>query len=101
MSLGKIKFHCMDHDGGSIFVSPVDKEILQAQKKVGRKEGRLDLTGVSLEIKPGETSPRSPLERRRRCCVRGPGGGWRDGGLQAAAGTLASGDRVLEHTMVS
>ncbi|KAM9600690.1 fatty-acid amide hydrolase 2 isoform 4-T4 [Morphnus guianensis] len=32
--LEKIKFHCMDHDGGSIFVSPVDKEILQAQKKV-------------------------------------------------------------------
>lgn len=27
----------MDHDGGSVFVSPVDKEILQAQKKVGRK----------------------------------------------------------------
>ncbi|KAM7008506.1 fatty-acid amide hydrolase 2 [Passerculus sandwichensis] len=34
VSLEKIKFHCMDHDGGSIFVSPVDKEILQAQKKV-------------------------------------------------------------------
>ncbi|XP_062359043.1 fatty-acid amide hydrolase 2 isoform X1 [Cinclus cinclus] len=32
--LEKIKFLCMDHDGGSIFVSPVDKEILQAQKKV-------------------------------------------------------------------
>ncbi|XP_069723964.1 fatty-acid amide hydrolase 2 [Phaenicophaeus curvirostris] len=32
--LEKIKFHFMDHDGGSIFVSPVDKEILQAQKKV-------------------------------------------------------------------
>uniref|UniRef100_A0A8C4J4L5 Fatty acid amide hydrolase 2 n=1 Tax=Dromaius novaehollandiae TaxID=8790 RepID=A0A8C4J4L5_DRONO len=34
VSLEKIKFHCMDHDGGSIFVSPVDKEILQVQKKV-------------------------------------------------------------------
>ncbi|XP_059715503.1 fatty-acid amide hydrolase 2 isoform X6 [Haemorhous mexicanus] len=34
VSLEKIKFHCMDHDGGSIFVSPVNKEILQAQKKV-------------------------------------------------------------------
>ncbi|KFU94001.1 Fatty-acid amide hydrolase 2, partial [Chaetura pelagica] len=34
VSLDKIKFLCMDHDGGSIFVSPVDKEILQAQKKV-------------------------------------------------------------------
>ncbi|NWU90094.1 FAAH2 hydrolase, partial [Upupa epops] len=34
VSLEKIRFHCMDHDGGSIFVSPVDKEILQAQKKV-------------------------------------------------------------------
>uniref|UniRef100_A0A8D2QH74 Fatty acid amide hydrolase 2 n=1 Tax=Zonotrichia albicollis TaxID=44394 RepID=A0A8D2QH74_ZONAL len=34
VALEKIKFHCMDHDGGSIFVSPVDKEILQAQKKV-------------------------------------------------------------------
>uniref|UniRef100_A0A8C6Z3H0 Fatty acid amide hydrolase 2 n=1 Tax=Nothoprocta perdicaria TaxID=30464 RepID=A0A8C6Z3H0_NOTPE len=34
VSLEKIKFHCMDHDGGSIFVSPVDKEILQMQKKV-------------------------------------------------------------------
>ncbi|XP_054070609.1 fatty-acid amide hydrolase 2 isoform X2 [Rissa tridactyla] len=34
VSLEKIKFHCMDHDGGSVFVSPVDKEILQAQKKV-------------------------------------------------------------------
>ncbi|NWW50426.1 FAAH2 hydrolase, partial [Pedionomus torquatus] len=34
VSLEKIKFYCMDHDGGSVFVSPVDKEILQAQKKV-------------------------------------------------------------------
>ncbi|XP_041280149.1 fatty-acid amide hydrolase 2 isoform X2 [Onychostruthus taczanowskii] len=34
VSLEQIKFHCMDHDGGSIFVSPVDKEILQVQKKV-------------------------------------------------------------------
>ncbi|KAM6353045.1 LOW QUALITY PROTEIN: fatty-acid amide hydrolase 2 [Alca torda] len=34
VALEKIKFHCMDHDGGSVFVSPVDKEILQAQKKV-------------------------------------------------------------------
>lgn len=39
VSLEKIKFHCMDHDGGSIFVSPVDKEILQAQKKVGSSGG--------------------------------------------------------------
>lgn len=39
VSLEKIKFHCMDHDGGSIFVSPVDKEILQAQKKVGSSRG--------------------------------------------------------------
>lgn len=37
VSLEKIRFFCMDHDGGSVFVSPVDKEILQAQKKVGRK----------------------------------------------------------------
>lgn len=43
VSLEKIKFHCMDHDGGSIFVSPVDKEILQAQKKVGRNGGWLSL----------------------------------------------------------
>ncbi|XP_032052119.1 fatty-acid amide hydrolase 2 [Aythya fuligula] len=34
VSLEKIRFLCMDHDGGSVFVSPVDKEILQAQKKV-------------------------------------------------------------------
>ncbi|NXT25908.1 FAAH2 hydrolase, partial [Syrrhaptes paradoxus] len=34
VSLEKIKFHCMDHDGGSVFVSPVDKELLEAQKKV-------------------------------------------------------------------
>ncbi|XP_068007965.1 fatty-acid amide hydrolase 2 isoform X2 [Melanerpes formicivorus] len=34
VSLEKIKFHCMEHDGGSVFVSPVDKEILQAQRKV-------------------------------------------------------------------
>lgn len=39
VSLEKIKFHCMDHDGGSIFVSPVDKEISQAQKKVGSSRG--------------------------------------------------------------
>lgn len=39
VSLEKIKFHCMDHDGGSVFVSPVDKEILQAQKKVGEDRG--------------------------------------------------------------
>ncbi|NXW05325.1 FAAH2 hydrolase, partial [Fregetta grallaria] len=45
VSLEKIKFHCMDHDGGSIFVSPVDKEILQAQKKVGRNGGWLLLGG--------------------------------------------------------
>ncbi|XP_071298974.1 fatty-acid amide hydrolase 2 isoform X3 [Agelaius tricolor] len=37
VSLEKIKFHCMDHDGGSIFVSPVDKEILQAQKKEAQR----------------------------------------------------------------
>lgn len=37
VSLEKIKFFCMDHDGGSMFVYPVEKEILQAQKKVGRK----------------------------------------------------------------
>lgn len=43
VSLEKIKFHCMDHDGGSVFVSPVDKEILQAQKKVGRNGGLLSL----------------------------------------------------------
>lgn len=41
VSLEKIKFHCMDHDGGSVFVSPVDKEILEAQKKVGRTGGGL------------------------------------------------------------
>ncbi|XP_054852806.1 fatty-acid amide hydrolase 2 [Eublepharis macularius] len=29
-----IKFYFMEHDGGSLFVSPVDKEILQAQRKV-------------------------------------------------------------------
>ncbi|XP_031449924.1 fatty-acid amide hydrolase 2 [Phasianus colchicus] len=34
VSLEKIKFFCMDHDGGSMFVYPVEKEILQAQKKV-------------------------------------------------------------------
>uniref|UniRef100_A0A8C2T032 Fatty acid amide hydrolase 2 n=1 Tax=Coturnix japonica TaxID=93934 RepID=A0A8C2T032_COTJA len=34
VSLKKIKFFCMDHDGGSMFVYPVEKEILQAQKKV-------------------------------------------------------------------
>ncbi|XP_059588629.1 fatty-acid amide hydrolase 2 [Alligator mississippiensis] len=34
VALEKIKFYCMEHDGGSVFVSPVDKEILQAQRKV-------------------------------------------------------------------
>ncbi|XP_029463048.1 fatty-acid amide hydrolase 2 isoform X2 [Rhinatrema bivittatum] len=29
-----IKFYSMEHDGGSAFVSPVDQELLQAQKKV-------------------------------------------------------------------
>lgn len=43
VSLEKIKFHCMDHDGGSVFVSPVAKEILQAQKKVGGDRGWLSL----------------------------------------------------------
>uniref|UniRef100_A0A8C0H9U5 Fatty acid amide hydrolase 2 n=1 Tax=Chelonoidis abingdonii TaxID=106734 RepID=A0A8C0H9U5_CHEAB len=32
--LEKVKFYCMEHDGGSVFVSPVDREILQAQRKV-------------------------------------------------------------------
>ncbi|XP_050821485.1 fatty-acid amide hydrolase 2 isoform X3 [Gopherus flavomarginatus] len=31
--LEKVKFYCMEHDGGSVFVSPVDREILQAQRK--------------------------------------------------------------------
>ncbi|XP_077164151.1 fatty-acid amide hydrolase 2 [Paroedura picta] len=34
VSLEKVKFYFMEHDGGSLFVSPVDKEILQAQRKV-------------------------------------------------------------------
>ncbi|CAM2120285.1 fatty-acid amide hydrolase 2 isoform X1 [Caretta caretta] len=34
VSLEKVKFYCMEHDGGSVFVSPVDREILQAQRKV-------------------------------------------------------------------
>ncbi|KAH1164941.1 fatty-acid amide hydrolase 2 isoform X1 [Mauremys mutica] len=34
VSLDKLKFYCMEHDGGSVFVSPVDREILQAQRKV-------------------------------------------------------------------
>ncbi|XP_044886545.1 fatty-acid amide hydrolase 2 isoform X2 [Mauremys mutica] len=33
VSLDKLKFYCMEHDGGSVFVSPVDREILQAQRK--------------------------------------------------------------------
>ncbi|XP_074864102.1 fatty-acid amide hydrolase 2 isoform X2 [Carettochelys insculpta] len=33
VSLEKLKFYCMEHDGGSVFVSPVDREILQAQRK--------------------------------------------------------------------
>ncbi|XP_015282018.1 PREDICTED: fatty-acid amide hydrolase 2 [Gekko japonicus] len=34
VSLEKVKFYFMEHDGGSPFVSPVDKELLQAQRKV-------------------------------------------------------------------
>ncbi|XP_048370783.1 fatty-acid amide hydrolase 2 [Sphaerodactylus townsendi] len=34
VSLEKVKFYFMEHDGGSPFVSPVDKEILEAQQKV-------------------------------------------------------------------
>nr|XP_020660344.1 fatty-acid amide hydrolase 2 [Pogona vitticeps] len=34
VSLGDIKFYSMEHDGGSIFVSPVDPELLQAHRKV-------------------------------------------------------------------
>ncbi|XP_038272946.1 fatty-acid amide hydrolase 2 isoform X2 [Dermochelys coriacea] len=34
VSLEKVKFYCMEHDGGSVFVFPVDREILQAQRKV-------------------------------------------------------------------
>uniref|UniRef100_A0A8D2Q4N8 Fatty acid amide hydrolase 2 n=1 Tax=Varanus komodoensis TaxID=61221 RepID=A0A8D2Q4N8_VARKO len=34
VSLQNIKFYFMEHDGGSVFVSPVDKEILQAQRKL-------------------------------------------------------------------
>ncbi|XP_014428851.3 fatty-acid amide hydrolase 2 isoform X2 [Pelodiscus sinensis] len=34
VSLEKVKFYSMEHDGGSVFVSPVDKEILRAQRKV-------------------------------------------------------------------
>ncbi|XP_013919706.1 PREDICTED: fatty-acid amide hydrolase 2 [Thamnophis sirtalis] len=33
VSLQKIKFYSMEHDGGSIFLLPVDKEILQAHRK--------------------------------------------------------------------
>uniref|UniRef100_A0A8D0C3E3 Fatty acid amide hydrolase 2 n=1 Tax=Salvator merianae TaxID=96440 RepID=A0A8D0C3E3_SALMN len=32
--LENLKFYSMEHDGGSIFVSPVDKEILQAHRNV-------------------------------------------------------------------
>ncbi|KAL8180984.1 UNVERIFIED_CONTAM: hypothetical protein K2H54_043409 [Gekko kuhli] len=34
VSLEKVKFYFMEHDGGSLFVSPVDKEIIQAQRKL-------------------------------------------------------------------
>nr|XP_056715556.1 fatty-acid amide hydrolase 2 [Euleptes europaea] len=34
VSLQKLKFYFMEHDGGSLFVSPVDKEMLQALRKV-------------------------------------------------------------------
>ncbi|XP_063169577.1 fatty-acid amide hydrolase 2 [Candoia aspera] len=34
VSLQNIKFYSMEHDGGSIFILPVDKEILQAHRKV-------------------------------------------------------------------
>lgn len=47
VSLEKIRFLCMDHDGGSVFVSPVDKEILQAQKKVGENGGWLLLEHIA------------------------------------------------------
>uniref|UniRef100_A0A8D0HVX2 Fatty acid amide hydrolase 2 n=1 Tax=Sphenodon punctatus TaxID=8508 RepID=A0A8D0HVX2_SPHPU len=32
--LEKVKFYSMEHDGGSVFVSPVNKEILEAHRKV-------------------------------------------------------------------
>ncbi|XP_061454739.1 fatty-acid amide hydrolase 2 [Rhineura floridana] len=34
VSLENVKFYFMEHDGGSIFVSPVNKEILQAHRNV-------------------------------------------------------------------
>ncbi|XP_042335564.1 fatty-acid amide hydrolase 2 isoform X2 [Sceloporus undulatus] len=34
VSLENIKFYSMEHDGGSVFVSRVDREILQAHRKV-------------------------------------------------------------------
>nr|XP_033803054.1 fatty-acid amide hydrolase 2 [Geotrypetes seraphini] len=34
VSLTDIKFYSMEHDGGSLFVSPVDQELIQAQRKV-------------------------------------------------------------------
>ncbi|XP_070808214.1 fatty-acid amide hydrolase 2 isoform X1 [Pituophis catenifer annectens] len=34
VSLQNIKFYSMEHDGGSIFLLPVDKEILQAHRKM-------------------------------------------------------------------
>ncbi|XP_058052546.1 fatty-acid amide hydrolase 2 [Ahaetulla prasina] len=34
VSLQNIKFYSMEHDGGSIFLLPVDKEILQAHRKI-------------------------------------------------------------------
>ncbi|XP_034969196.2 fatty-acid amide hydrolase 2 [Zootoca vivipara] len=34
VSLKNVKFYSMEHDGGSVFVSPVDKELLQAHRNV-------------------------------------------------------------------
>ncbi|XP_007422714.2 fatty-acid amide hydrolase 2 [Python bivittatus] len=34
VSLQNIKFYSMEHDGGSVFIFPVEKEILQAHRKV-------------------------------------------------------------------
>ncbi|XP_060612302.2 fatty-acid amide hydrolase 2 [Anolis sagrei] len=37
VSLEKIKFYSMEHDGGSVFVCRVDREIIQAHRKVAER----------------------------------------------------------------
>ncbi|XP_030066214.1 fatty-acid amide hydrolase 2 [Microcaecilia unicolor] len=52
VSLMDIKFYSMEHDGGSMFVSPVDQEIIQAHRRVVEHlESQLGVSVQHVEIR--------------------------------------------------